>query len=152
MKRILALDLGSTSAFAAGSEWSDYTSGHGVFTGNRPEKLSAFRAWLSNTVTEFLPDAVIYERPFARGQAATRMLWGMAGQAEAVAFEHGLPIVDIDPQSIKKWATGKGNADKTLMTKTAIERFKYSRTNEHEADAICLLHFAHEKVQFEGQL
>jgi len=108
----------------------------------RPEVLGSFAATLAamNDATSRL-DIVVYERPFARGQAATRLLWGMAGILEAAAHNAGVPVLDITPAEIKKWAVGKGNADKADMIEAA-QLMGYGGDNEHEADAWCLLKFA----------
>lgn len=146
MPHIIAFDLGSTMALAV-------TEGGALsktFTGTRPEKLAQIQHWLDHAfqLAGGMVDAVIYERPFNRGQAATRMLWGIAGLIEAAAIRHGLPVVDVDPSTIKKWATGTSKgADKTAMT-AAAQRLGYVGDNEHEADAYCLERFAAATMQF----
>ena len=144
--KIIAFDLGSTWACASNSAQVGLPENvmHEVITGNREQKLYAFLCGLHalfDGSKECPWDMVIYERPFARGQAATRMLWGMAGVLEAVATHHGLPTLDIPPATIKLWAAGKGNATKEDMIAAAFI-LGYGGENEHEADAFCLLKFA----------
>lgn len=149
--KIAAFDLGSTYAMAW--NWVRSSDPVGVVHQDlnpdrakpklrleRPAVLHAFNQSVSAYMLR-VADVVVYERPFARGQAATRLLWGMAGVLEAKATEAGVPILDITPAEIKKWATGSGKADKTAML-DAANLLGYTGSNEHEADAWCLLKFA----------
>lgn len=138
--RIAAFDLGSTMACAR----DELGETHQTFDGDRARRLSFTWAWLVRMVQG--ADLVVYERPFARGQAATRSLWGLAGAIEMAAYDAGIPCLDIDPSTIKKWATGSGKADKEAMLRAA-RGMGYKGTNEHEADAYCLLHFVHDTTK-----
>lgn len=144
---IAALDVGSHLALAV----SGHEPIHFHCPGERPERLAAGMAWLDDQFKGFVDrdegvDLIIYERPFARGQHATRSLWGIAGIIDAMAHKHGFPVIDIDPSSIKLWAAGKGNADKDDMIAAAF-LLGYHTDNEHKADAHCLLKFAEAHVQ-----
>lgn len=141
--KIAAFDLGTTWACADNCRETPLV-GHHEESGKRPEKLARFRnnvrLTLFNPVYNRL-DVIVFERPFARGQAATRLLWGMAGQLESIAHDRGVAVLDMTPAEIKKWATGNGRAEKADMI-AAAQRLGYTGDNEHEADAWCLLKFA----------
>jgi crossover junction endodeoxyribonuclease RuvC len=141
--KIIAFDIGSTWAYA--HNLAGAYAHHEVLKGTREKKLCQFLESLNIlfrdlTAGGFAPDTVVFERPFARGQAATRMLWGMAGVIEAIATYHGLPVVDVTPSEIKMFAAGKGNATKEDMIDAAF-LLGYTGDNEHEADAYCLLKY-----------
>ena len=53
----------------------------------------------------------------------------------------GIPYQGVPVGSIKKHATGKGNADKVSMINAARAR-GYSPADDNEADAIAILHWA----------
>lgn len=94
-------------------------------------------------------DVVVFETPFARGRAATRSMWGMAGVLEACASAAGKPVVDVAVATIKKFATGNGHAPKDSMV-AAARRMGYRGRDDNEADAYCLLKYAEvnlERVQ-----
>ena len=144
--KILAFDLGSTWACASNGAQVGLGMNvmHEVLTGNREQKLYGLLCSLHGLFDgskECPWDMVIYERPFTRGLAATRMLWGMAGVLEAVATHHGLPTLDVLPSTIKLWAAGKGTAGKEDMIAAAF-MLGYAAPNDHEADAYCLLKYA----------
>lgn len=134
---ILAFDLGSNMA-AANNLWGFPVVESKTFEGDRVWRAGATLEWLQALAHGAVGlDVVVFERPFARGRAATRALWGLAGLIEAV-FAPTCAVVDIDPSSIKKWATGNGKADKPEMIARA-QALGYTGDNEHEADAFLLL-------------
>ena len=144
--RVAAFDLGATMACSL----SGGATFHKHFEGTRHERVTATLLWLDDLMGAWVThdegiDAVIYERPFARGQHATRSLWGIAGLIEAVAGKHGFLVLDATPADIKKFAAGKGEADKDDMQAAAF-LLGYSGDNEHEADAYCLKEYAEAKV------
>ncbi len=111
--------------------------------GTRHCRLAQFQLLLESFFGE-LPqqfDAVFYERPFARGQHATRALWGYAGVLEAMATCFQIAIIEATPKEIKKFATGNGKAEKPDMI-LAAQVMGYDGDNEHEADAFCGLRYA----------
>lgn len=140
--RILAFDLGSNMAYA--KNFGQTVSAHREFKGGRRVALPGIYGWLMPMV-RWDPDVVVYERPFARGEAATRMLWGIAGLIEAV-FGDVAAVVDYTPAEIKKFSTGSGKADKDKMT-FAAQLLGYEGDNEHEADAFCLLKFSEATIK-----
>lgn len=146
MFKVVAFDLGATFAWATNmhrrKRWQVVK-----LEGIRAHRLAAFAAFLrENGGWLAKADAVVYETPFARGRDATRSLWGMAGVLEAGATELGLPVVDVAVPTIKKFAAGSGHAPKDAMV-AAARRLGYRGSNEHEADAWCLLKYAEENLE-----
>ncbi len=137
--KIIAFDLGSTMAWA--SNHALLRTNFKIFTGTRVERLAAIQEWLLNFNWHAM-DVVVYETPLARGQDATRILWGIAGLLEATVTRAQRPILDVAVPTIKKFATGSGSAPKLEMLAAATQKFGYTGGNEHEADAVCLLNYA----------
>ncbi|MDR3562030.1 MAG: hypothetical protein P4N59_11430 [Negativicutes bacterium] len=144
---LIAFDLGANMAFACEDvvhfpHWSVKT-----FKGHRTYRAADTLKWLNEAFDNHpWVDTAIYERPFARGQDATRCLWGIAGILEAVATSKGCTVLEVLPSTIKKWATGSGKADKEVMTAAAV-RLGYYGQNEHEADAYCLYQYGRANIR-----
>ena len=84
------------------------------------------------------PDLVAYEIVHAhRGVQAGHMY----GAFQAKLFERcermGVPVKGFAVQTIKKFATGKGNADKEAVI-AAVRGWGFSPKDDNEADAIAL--------------
>lgn len=143
--RIVAFDLGSNMAIAHNLFDDGERVEHHEFKGKRVARAAATWLWLNDVFDGVKAaggcEAVVYERPFVRGQDATRSLWGIAGLIEARAGVDGYRVVDYTPGEIKKWATGHGNADKEPMIEAA-RLTGYVGDNDHEADAWMLLRYA----------
>lgn len=150
--KLIAFDIGSHMAAAHnGAGNDDRRVTVEVFKGDRVTRAAATALWLRETFARLEArwgpfDAVAYERPFARGQAATRALWGIAGLIDAEATNAGMAVLDFTPAEIKEYAAGKGNADKDAMT-FAAQMLGYLGEDEHEADTWCLLDYCINKLK-----
>lgn len=72
-----------------------------------------------------------------RGNAA-RELAELGGVIRMTLHDLGFAFVDVAPASLKKYATGKGNAAKEHVLAAAIRRLGYAGHNHNEADALWL--------------
>lgn len=50
----------------------------------------------------------------------------------------GLPVASVAPGALKRFATGKGSADKTAMVIAARDRLGYQAVDHNEADSLWL--------------
>ena len=141
--KIIAFDLGKNFAWAHNAP---YTCGGIELQGVRAHRLCQLMNYLQNQNWLKKFDAAIYETPFARGRDATRSLWGIAGIIEACATQYNLPIMDAAVPTIKKFATGYGKGPKVDMI-AAAQRMGYKGTDEHQADAFCLLKYAEANME-----
>ena len=140
MARILSLDLGTKTGWAHSSGQSgvqNFAPRRGASPGIR---WLEFAAWLRRLLDAAPADLIVYEQAHHRGGAATHVAHSLIGQVEAVAAERGLDITSRHTATIKKHATGKGNADKADM-RNAFERTFQGRPveDDNEIDACWLL-------------
>lgn len=101
-----------------------------------------FRAWLKELIQSAGGvDLIVYEQAHHRGGAATQLCVGLTTEVLAAAAEVGAQTMPVHTATLKKWATGKGNADKSMMVVRAKE-LGYLPEDDNEADAILLRHYA----------
>jgi Holliday junction resolvasome RuvABC endonuclease subunit len=80
--------------------------------------------------------AVIEDLPtHAKSAGITGMVHGAV---RAVLLEAGVPYVLITPATLKAYATGKGNADKTAMAIAALKRAGREFADDNQCDAFWL--------------
>lgn len=60
------------------------------------------------------------------------------GAARTALLDAAVPYVLIAPATLKKYATGKGNADKTAMAMAAYKRFGVEFADDNQCDAYWL--------------
>jgi Holliday junction resolvasome RuvABC endonuclease subunit len=91
-------------------------------------------AWLTGT-----PDlAVIEGYAYAAAGQALFDLCELGGLVRWELHRANIPWILVPPTSLKKYATGSGQATKTAMVIAARERLGYAGTDDNEADALWL--------------
>jgi Holliday junction resolvasome RuvABC endonuclease subunit len=65
---------------------------------------------------------------------------------EKVCVELGVEYIEFSASEIKKFATGKGNANKEMMIEFARELWDYNGKDDNEADALHILHLLKSKI------
>lgn len=141
---ILALDLGTKTGWAHYSSECDYISGVQNFATKRHEgggmRYLRFRRWLEGWRP--LPTEVYYEEVRRhRGVTAAHVYGSLEGHLMAFCDEHSIPYSGVPVGTIKKHATGKGNAGKPAMIAAAQAR-GWSPVDDNEADALWILDYA----------
>lgn len=160
VKSLLALDLGRTTGWALLTSSGSVHSGFETFKPSRFESsgmaLLRFRNWLAlmNQQAGGLDICVFEEVRRHKGTTAAHVYGEFLGQLKTWADEQNMqiPYLGVPVGTIKKFATGKGNANKKMVIKAVQEKFGHSNvTDDNEADALALLHWALEEgpVQFE---
>jgi Holliday junction resolvasome RuvABC endonuclease subunit len=129
--RILGLDLSMT---ATGVCLPDGTT-HTITT--RPkdgdQRLHAISEALYKLTVAGIDLAVIEDLPtHAKSAGITGMVHGAARVA---LIKAGVPYVLITPATLKAYATGKGNADKTAMAMAAFKRAGREFGDDNQCDA-----------------
>lgn len=152
--RILAFDLGATFGWAVAKDSIVTHFGSSTLKGKtRGHKFFVFGYEVEHLIRLHSPDHVCYECPIPGFPNTVRLLWGYAAKVEEAAAIKKVGVGDYYPTTIKKWFTGSGKATKEDMIAKASQRLdvisKGPVTNDHEADAIALALYAHDKVTFE---
>jgi Holliday junction resolvasome RuvABC endonuclease subunit len=149
MTAILALDLGTTTGWAIKLPQAPISSGTLSLKPSRFEgggmRFLRFRHWLDELARYETHIASIYfeEVRAHRGTDAAHIYGGLMGQLTAWCEEARIPYAGVPVGTIKRHATGKGNADKAAMI-AAVQARGFSPADDNEADAIALLLWATE--------
>jgi len=138
---VTAFDLSLTSPAVASIDAAGTLRAQCGSTKNRrgPERLVTIRDWVMfNTAGA---DAVtIEDLPHGLRNAAAGALGEMHGVVKVALWEAGIPFTLIPPANLKKYATGKGNADKLAMMSAACHRLGYDGSSSDEVDALWMVH------------
>lgn len=145
---VMALDLGTQCGWAVATRDGKFLSGSDRFDaarcGGPGKRWLAFREFLTARAREAGGiQAVYYEdvkQPFASNLAA-RTYCGLLAILEAWAAANNIPLQGVGVGTIKKHATGRGNAKKPEMI-AAAQAMGVRVSTDDEADAIALLSYA----------
>ena len=144
---ILALDLGTTTGWALRGSDGNITSGSESFRPQRFEgggmRFLRFKRWLTElkAVTNGI-DALHFEEVRRHVSTdAAHAYGGFLATLTAWCEHHQIPYQGVPVGTIKKHATGKGNAGKDEVTASVTAR-GHAPGDDNEADALALLHWA----------
>ena len=144
---VLALDLGTTTGFALRTRDDHITSGTLAFRNDRWEgggmRFLRFRQWLTETkhVASGI-DHVVYEQVRRHiGTDSAHAYGGWLAILTAWCEHHAIPYEGVHVGTIKRFATGRGNADKAAMV-AAMQARGFHPADDNEADALALLLWA----------
>lgn len=142
--KILALDFATRTGWAGGG-----ISGVQRFDLRRGEspgmRFLRFRAWLAEICRLIEPEVIAYEQPHHRGGAATEVAYGFLTEVKTMSAAKGIELMPVHSSTLKKWATGKGNAGKGEMVFEAKRR-GYNPQDDNEADACLIYEYAQEEL------
>lgn len=111
-------------------------TGWSIFNNNEPElcgKIQVTSGWkqskrlahmmwgIETVIDEYAPDIMVIEDQYVGKNKRSSLVTARAkGIAIAVAFAHGIKVIEYAPAEIKLAVTGKGNASKSLVTETIL--------------------------------
>lgn len=159
---VLALDLGTTMGWALGLRDGKLRSGSESFALRRNEgpgqRWLKFVAWLGQCYQQAGElQAVYYELVMAHGGgkdkagnprgmniAAAHAYGGFEAHLQAWADRNRIPLIGVAVGTIKKSATGKGNAKKDAVV-AAMGARGHRVIDDNHADALALLEYARQQ-------
>ena len=144
---VLALDLGTTTGWALRTMDRQIVSGSHDFRPRRFEgggmRFLRFTDWLVELAMHAHGIRRIYFEEVRRhaGTDAAHIYGGFLGSLSSWCEEHEIPYEGVPVGTIKRHATGKGNANKDAMIAAARAR-GFDPADDNEADALALLAWA----------
>ena len=144
---IVALDLGTWTGWALADQKGNITSGVADFKQDRWHgggmRFLRFRTWLDEVYSlagGF--DQLLYEQVRRHaGTDASHLYGGWLAILEVWCEQNSIPYQGVPVGTIKRFITGKGNADKQAVIAAVKER-GFSPADDNEADAIAILLWA----------
>ena len=146
---ILALDLGTHTGWALHQRDGTITSGTEHFSPQRFEgggmRFLRFKRWLNELRSHSGEiNAVFFEEVRRHaGVDAAHAYGGFMSHLTAWCEQNSIPYQGVPVGTIKKHATGKGNASKDEMVAAAMRR-GFNPADDNEADALAILQWAME--------
>jgi Holliday junction resolvasome RuvABC endonuclease subunit len=138
--KVLALDLSLTATGVAFHD-NDPRTWKTNCTG--AQRLAQYRDMLNDVVTFDTYDIVIIEDlPMGLRNAAAGSLGMLHGVIRVLLHDYDIPVVLVPPASLKKYATGKGNAKKPDMRMALYKRTDLDLADDNQVDAVWLRHMA----------
>jgi hypothetical protein len=151
MNSILSLDLATTTGWATRTRQGAIVSGTQSFKPQRFEgggmRYLRFHRWLVEVLgqPEDPVDCVVFEEVRRHlGADAARAYGGFMSQVCTTCEHWKIPYEGVPVGTIKRHATGKGNASKDLVI-AAMRARGHSPADDNEADALALLYWAIER-------
>ena len=146
MNTILALDLGTKTGWAIADGKIITKSGVSNFTPSRfaggGVRFVNFIKFLDGLAKDHLFKCIYFEEVRAHaGVDAAHAYGGFLATLTAWAERKCIPYMGVSVGTIKKHATGKGNASKQEVV-CAIREKGFNPSDDNEADAIALLGWA----------
>jgi Holliday junction resolvasome RuvABC endonuclease subunit len=143
----LALDLGTTTGWALQSRDDQIAHGFVSFKSQRFEgggmRFLRFKHWLAEIKTMTGEINAVYFEEVRRhvGVDAAHVYGGLMATLTTWCEHHRIPYQGVPVGTIKKHATGKGNAGKAEVI-AAMRALGHPVTDDNEADALAILHWA----------
>lgn len=144
---VLALDLGTTTGWAVRSRDDRITSGTITFKSSRFEgggmRYLRFHGWLREILDLAGPiDRIVFEEVRRHmGTDAAHVFGGLLATLTSWAELNSIPYEGVPVGTIKRFATGRGNADKAAVI-AAMRSRGFHPADDNEADALALLLWA----------
>lgn len=147
MIAILAIDLGTKTGWALfqkKGKVSNITSGTINFVNDRYQgggmRYLKFQRWLNDLLSQVGKIDEIYFEEVRRhiGVDAAHVYGGFMAKLTSWCEHEKIPYQGVPVKTIKKFITGKGNANKQAVI-DAVKALGYNPGDDNEADAIALL-------------
>jgi len=138
--KILALDVATHCGWC-----TETASGVWDFSIKRDEssgmRLIRFKSKLKELIELENINLVTFERSQGANKSAIIVQSELHGVLKLFLEEKNIEYRAFSPGELKKFATGKGNANKAKMIEAAQDKFGYTGKDDNEADAIIIYHF-----------
>jgi hypothetical protein len=144
---LLCLDLGTTTGFALRTADGRIISGTVSFRPSRYDgggiRYLRFRSWLESVANDAGGIGVVHHEEVRRHLStdAAHVHGGLLATLTAWCEQNGIAYQGVPVGTIKRFITGKGNADKEAVL-AAVCAHGFNPADDNEADALAILLWA----------
>ncbi|KKN74094.1 hypothetical protein LCGC14_0394340 [marine sediment metagenome] len=146
---LIAFDLGKAMTGWAHAKDEIVQTGEHSFKGIEPHGalFDAFDAWLDELYDLTHPwEFALFYHIHAPGAAASVIFGGFRAFLLRFCWERDVAVDTAADSTVKKFATGRGNASKEEMMEAYLQDRKCSPLSHDEADAYWLMKYGLEKI------
>lgn len=137
--RTCGLDIASCTGIALVGEGEDRGKTLEIPKTKGFARLQLIAQNARQTLSQWGPDLVVVEHyAYCRNIDSFITIVEIGTTIKSVLWQLGLDWYEVPPTSLKKWTTGKGNADKAAMAKSVKERWAYVSDSHDVIDAFAL--------------
>jgi len=143
--KILALDVATKTGWYNGDfggTW-DFSIKRDESSGMR---LFRFKSKLKEIFINDKPDVLVFERTAGRHQGAIIIQSELHGVMKSLCDDYKIEYKAYSACEIKRYATGKGNANKQAMIDSCLEKYAINPIDDNHADAVHLWHLANKDL------
>lgn len=102
-------------------------------------RYAKLAGYASSIVYRHQPSLVLIEGySYGAKGAATLSLAELGGVVRQRLLAHAMPVIEVPPSVLKKFATGRGNAGKAEVVSALSKRYDREFRTDNEADAFAL--------------
>ncbi len=145
---ILGLDPGTVTGWALGEHApATEVSFSGIWQlgrrgASQGQRFGQFDNCLAAILRNYDVKLVAYEMAHHRGGPATALAGGLVALIEMAAYRKGIETMVLHSSTIKKHATGRGNAEKSSMVEAGRRKFTLTTAADDEVDALWIYDLA----------
>jgi Holliday junction resolvasome RuvABC endonuclease subunit len=145
MRKVIGIDPGMTTGWAYTTDSGIVIAGSWKLKNQEDHELVVLFSNVCELIDKVVPEVVCYEEPVARGMAA-RSLNRQMGVIILACEVCATPHYPVNPGTLKKHATGMGNATKEDMAEALWGRGGYREGDHNAVDAHWLADYARKVV------
>ena len=142
--RVVGLDPSTKTGFAVmDSDTSALldSGSYSVAKLTRFARWSGLRFWVKALLTTYEPGLVVIEGYGYANAHSLALLVELGTVLRSAILDANVRMVEIPPNSLKKFVTGKGIAPKNVMLKEIMKLWAFDTDDDDEADAYGLAQF-----------
>ena len=142
--RIMGVDTSTKTGYVVLDDQGDIAV-VGVLThkpqADRFTRFSHYTREIAELVDAYGVDLVIIEGYSFAGKFNNALQYELGACIRMKLHENEVPFIEVQPTSLKKFVTGKGNVKKDLMLLNVYKRWDFDTNDDNEADAYGLAQF-----------